>query len=479
MTTLTVLIHGTGSSTGSEPVEIVNAFEQFYRRDSYIKGVTHEDLQAVKARNYYIAQPTTMLPINSWFLVTQGQGTELTQYNNKTKVYSTDSGIGPERSSFLASRPDDDDEIADLKKQIVKEDTEQIEEKRKARGQLQVSSGVVSQFTFNRAQNFSAARAGISDTGVFKNVERLINHLEKCAAAGIPITKVNMFGWSRGAVTCIRQAYRMLNTPGLENIRVNMFCIDPVAGAGQDDKASNHDFYAQYATDVLGRNVDHCIFMRSGNEDRFGLPALSEPTYDIGITDFKEIILPGNHTNLAYTNTASGKIVAHLCYLFLRDNGSLVGADKIRLREDLYRYFLDNEELLTQYDKLLGDTREYFDNLKKTSYFFKPYAYTNSTPRAKIDLTSPGTSANPKVTKTPRMTDDEYQIKTQGRKQFTFSEGFINDNHETVFRALYPRLGPGHSARINRRYPAHIRYFDSLVLENRVDQVMTSRPSWL
>ena len=77
------------------------------------------------------------------------------------------------------------------------------------------------------------------------------------------------------------------------------------------------------------------------------------------------------------------------------------------------------------------------------------------------------------------MTDDEYQIKTQGRKQFTFSEGFINDNHETVFRALYPRLGPGHSARINRRYPAHIRYFDSLVLENRVDQVMTSRPSWL
>ena len=116
MTTLTVLNHGTGSSTGSEPVEIVNAFEQFYRRDSYIKGVTHEDLQAVKARNYYIAQPTTMLPINSWFLVTQGQGTELTQYNNKTTVYSTDSGIGPERSSFLASRPDDDDEIADLKK---------------------------------------------------------------------------------------------------------------------------------------------------------------------------------------------------------------------------------------------------------------------------------------------------------------------------------------------------------------------------
>lgn len=46
---------------------------------------------------------------------------------------------------------------------------------------------------------------------------------------GMDITTVNMTGWSRGAVTCIRIANRIAEVFG-ETIECNIFCVDPVAG---------------------------------------------------------------------------------------------------------------------------------------------------------------------------------------------------------------------------------------------------------
>ena len=51
-------------------------------------------------------------------------------------------------------------------------------------------------------------------------------------------TRINMIGWSRGAVTCTKMAYKLAEL--YPQIEVNIFAIDPVAGMGNkgDEDAS-------------------------------------------------------------------------------------------------------------------------------------------------------------------------------------------------------------------------------------------------
>jgi hypothetical protein len=45
-----------------------------------------------------------------------------------------------------------------------------------------------------------------------------------------PMTRVNLVGWSRGAVTCIMIANAIQDAPDLRHLEVNIFAVDPVPG---------------------------------------------------------------------------------------------------------------------------------------------------------------------------------------------------------------------------------------------------------
>ena len=63
------------------------------------------------------------------------------------------------------------------------------------------------------------------DHNVIHSVETIRNLTEN----GVAIRRINMLGWSRGAVTCLRVANWLERKLG-ENFEVNIFAVDPVAG---------------------------------------------------------------------------------------------------------------------------------------------------------------------------------------------------------------------------------------------------------
>lgn len=90
-------------------------------------------------------------------------------------------------------------------------------------------------------KRFAAARGVISGQGWDENVQRTMNVIQDLKfEKGLAIDTVNMVGWSRGAVTCIRIAnalYDLLNT----TITCNIFAVDPVAGKDAGTDPQNMD----------------------------------------------------------------------------------------------------------------------------------------------------------------------------------------------------------------------------------------------
>jgi hypothetical protein len=67
-----------------------------------------------------------------------------------------------------------------------------------------------------------------SGSGWTENVGRTVNIIKE-----MPETStVNLCGWSRGAVTCIRIANALRKDLVTDHITCNIFAVDPVAGAG-------------------------------------------------------------------------------------------------------------------------------------------------------------------------------------------------------------------------------------------------------
>ncbi|WP_141696982.1 hypothetical protein [Xanthomonas translucens] len=69
--------------------------------------------------------------------------------------------------------------------------------------------------------------------GIGRNISKAITFLEYMADHGHKPTCVNLAGWSRGGVTCVRLAQALHANAKLRDIEVNSFAGDPVPGAGR------------------------------------------------------------------------------------------------------------------------------------------------------------------------------------------------------------------------------------------------------
>jgi hypothetical protein len=397
---LTVLNHGTDSNTLSAPDEIINRLEQAFRSATLGFGKnTHvpTTLSGKIAKplglgaSGHDATPTRELDVESSFLVTQGQGTRGEFSPNRASV-----SVTPAPGYFGESQ-------RELRRQELE------------RAEKQSDKNVFGRLG---GKGFGLMKGGgavpeLSDSGVFANVQRLYNHLERCKAAGKPIERLNLVGWSRGAVTCLRQANFLFHN-GYADLEVNIFGVDPVAGLGQDDDEG------EYPTNTFFRNVNNYVFGYAAHEDRIALPPLPLP-----INPPKNYImlpLPGDHTDLAYggNKNASGRLLAHLCYKFLNQHGSFQVAERvgINLKSSM---FLSIDAQLAEYEKLIKSLGE-----AKSSYA----AIRNS---ANIHLSHPATR--------PLVGMLTYSAGDTGRNLNPFDRHFfLNDHHKMIFKEKFASI---------------------------------------
>ena len=143
----------------------------------------------------------------------------------------------------------------------------------------------------------------ISGIGADENVMYVLSTLRFLAKANQLPTTINMMGWSRGGVTCIRIAHFLNLEPELKNIPVNIFAIDPVAGAGHDNEPEAH---------TIGDNVKNYVATLSVHENRKGFTPMaltSDPSTSLrftGNTKYAILNMPGLHAVTAKFFSSSG-----------------------------------------------------------------------------------------------------------------------------------------------------------------------------
>jgi hypothetical protein len=177
-------------------------------------------------------------------------------------------------------------------------------------------------------------------TGVDQNVANAVTVLSWLRTNGHLPDTINMMGWSRGAVTCIRIAYALKQLGNsLSDVPVNIFAVDPVAGAGH-----NSEVGAKTLTD----NVRNYVATLALNEKRAAFTPMDHRLLEVvDAARSNVLILPlgGIHSDTAKWNNPAGRITFNLCCRFLQTHWT-------RLPISLGMFKMSNQGMLTQYNLL-------------------------------------------------------------------------------------------------------------------------------
>lgn len=156
----------------------------------------------------------------------------------------------------------------------------------------------------------------IDGEGWDENVIRTINIIQELKfGRGRPIDTVNMVGWSRGAVTCMRIAYKMQEVFG-DEVQCNIFAVDPVAGRDAGKKMVD--------TQSLGSNVKRFVAILSMHETRSTFSPQDWHRIHAPWTTTVFLPMPGVHHApvMECEPVRTGQITRHLAYALLRDWGT-------------------------------------------------------------------------------------------------------------------------------------------------------------
>ncbi|MDP3083683.1 MAG: hypothetical protein Q8N44_08335 [Rubrivivax sp.] len=109
-------------------------------------------------------------------------------------------------------------------------------------------------------KKMASLRGKISGQGWDENTQRTVNLIQDLKfGKGQAIDTVNLVGWSRGAVTCMRIANLMYEVFKTE-VNCNIFAVDPVAGADAGEEMAD--------TQVLESNVNRYVGILAMHEMR-------------------------------------------------------------------------------------------------------------------------------------------------------------------------------------------------------------------
>lgn len=248
--------------------------------------------------------------------------------------------------------------------------------------------------------------------GVQANVSNAIAVMKHLRAKNQTPDAINMIGWSRGAVTCIRIAYELYHTEGLSTIPVNIFAVDPVAG-GAADKEVQGSF--------LLPNVRNFIGVLAAGERRSAFApktATKLGVSDPSVTNVAFVQFPGIHSDVAKWNSEPGFVVFDMCARFLRAMGTPV--------PNHARFLMTPSRLIQCYFNMaLGEKRTGLKISKMTSKGVK-----FSEGKWKDRNTGPGDFVK----------GAGYAARTLPSDPVSDGEVFVNVHHEGMFRDRFPGL---------------------------------------
>jgi|GEM_PF-778072 len=196
------------------------------------------------------------------------------------------------------------------------------------------------------------------DDNVYKTVW-LLTHLKW--SQGMPIDTVNLVGWSRGAVTCIKTANKMFEVFE-DTIKVNIFAIDPVPGGINkitDDirfiPPNVQDYVAVLALDENGNlfeAMDRTTTQLMAPRSQHGLEGNPESLNPERLKPRVHFLpFPGNHSDVVNVDLSSPEVgdsailIRHLAWRFLAEHGTSFSTDFALERGvmlEMYRGLMEN-----------------------------------------------------------------------------------------------------------------------------------------
>ncbi len=252
-------------------------------------------------------------------------------------------------------------------------------------------------------KSFANAKGNIVGQGWDENVLRTVNILQDLQfEKGAAIDRVNLVGWSRGAVTCIRIAHKMYEVFG-DSIECNIFGVDPVAGMDAGEKMVD--------TQVLHPNVRRYIGVLAMHEMRktFSPQDWGRMAMDPAATTAILLPMPGVHNaQVIPSNPADAAyITRNLAAGFLNSLGTPLNATP-------YNHLSTVADMCEAYGRLVlslsehksYQTRKFGDRMVGTGLRRREFAK-----HSKMDL------------------------YTRGGKE----SHWINEHHRACFEAAYPR----------------------------------------
>lgn len=234
-------------------------------------------------------------------------------------------------------------------------------------------------------------------TGVEKNVERAIEAIK--GLPSLPST-LNMCGWSRGAVTCLKIANDLQKDPRLSSIRVNIFAIDPVPGTSF---VGNDHMWKDIG---LSGNIDRYMAIIAQHERRIEMtPVVPSTTDKRAWVD----LMPGVHSSMVQETAGApgpATLVRHLATKFLTEAGTKFFSPRL----------LDNYRILSIYDAIKRNWNA-FKQLGEDEAGFIRRKMGNTLRPVKDDREGPNRTLLPRL-----------------------AGFFVNNHHREVFAMTYPNV---------------------------------------
>lgn len=261
--------------------------------------------------------------------------------------------------------------------------------------------------------SFLSKLRGATGSGVQDNVQRFMVLMNYLARRNELPSVINMVGWSRGAVTCIRMAYELFHCQTFDatQIPINIFAVDPVAGGSADAEAQGS---------VLFPNVKNYFAMIALNERRSTFAVKTTQTLDVvnpNSTWVCYLNFPGIHSDVAKISGEPGIVTFDLCAKFLRTFGTVV--------PDHAGFMASNDKLLQCYfNMVLGNKRIGTTIIKKEKSTYTT-GWKDKNTSFMDRLMSKGSFQNRGIDTARGVSDEEV---------------FVNVHHELVFKVAYPGL---------------------------------------
>lgn len=240
------------------------------------------------------------------------------------------------------------------------------------------------------------ARGLLGGVGVDANVEATIDEIVKLNTVDSMV--VNMCGWSRGAVTCFKIATALKARQDTQNIKINIFAIDPVPGGSG---INNHMWQAIGVKENVGM-----ISVVLSPHDRRSLfapcfPPVLGPSTDVNL-------MPGDHSTIVEPHgerTEACELVLDMAKRFLIARGTVFKNAST----------LSNAEVLEKYAMIA----QHFDD----------YAHFAKGAKGKFDKRFDGA----------RMIRDVNR-KEIGQVLPVKPAFFLNENHRELYSGMFPCL---------------------------------------